>query len=91
MSNTFSEVNCSKGNVNLIFFEGSRQRHIIFNKGTQALTDYRSATVSLSIGFVGSVDDLYRAVINQLRKSYRFEVNKNNVSIFRPIAKLQTA
>jgi hypothetical protein len=92
MTNTFTEVVCANGNVNLIFFDNNRQRTIIFKKNTQALVDYRFATDSLNVNDYNGVDAYYRAIVNYLRNDYRFTVNDNNVSVFYPIAKqLQTA
>lgn len=89
--NTFTEVVCANGNINLIFFEGSRQRTIVFKKGTKALNDYCFIVNDLTLDNYTTVDAFYRAVVDSLRLDYRFTVNDNNVSIFYPIAKLQTA
>ena len=86
MTNTFTEVVCANGNINLIFFDNNRQRTIIFKKNTQALMDYCFATNSLNINDYSSVDTYYRAIVNYLRTDYRF-----TVSVFYPIQKLKSA
>lgn len=91
MTNTFTEVVCANGNINLIFFENNRQRTIIFKKNTEALVDYKTEVDNHSQGAIGSADDYYRAVIKALKFKYRFTVNNNNVSVFYPIQKLKSA
>ena len=92
MTNTFTEVVCANGNINLIFFDNNRQRTIIFKKNTQALADYRYAVSNLQLNDFNDIDGYYRAIVNYLRVDYRFTVNDNNVSVFYPIQKqLKTA
>ena len=73
MVNSFEQVNNANGNVTVVFFEGSKKRQIIFNKGTQALSDY------LSI----QLDDI-KEKITQMKYVYKFKANPNNPSILRP-------
>ena len=86
--NTFTEVVCANGNINLIFFEGSRKRTIIFKKNTEALKEYNFFAGMLKSNDFNSVDDYYRAIVKRMQLCYRFTINDNNVSIFYPILKV---
>lgn len=76
MVHSFSQVDNANGNTTIIFYEDTKKRSIIFQKGTKALEDYQ---------WIG-MDNLESA-INYMRKTWKFIANPNNPSIFRPVYK----
>lgn len=96
MYHTFTIVQNANGNITIKFFDDSKTRQIIFQKGTDAQTHF----IQIANKFMSTenmnmamdkpspfTDDQLIKVINYMRKQYRFTVNPNNASIFRPIVK----
>ena len=87
MNHSFKEVCNANGNITVEFKEDGKTRRIIFQYGTSAHIHYKLAIMHFRDKQYPTTDDMFIALIKRMRTSYRFTVNPNNVSIFRPIAK----
>ncbi len=82
MIHSFEVINCANGNTNVLFYQGSKKRTIIFQSGTEAQTVFKSYCPS-----DGHDCLTIKESIDFMRSDYYFKANVNNKSVFRPIDK----
>ncbi len=88
MVHSFDLVRNGCGSTTIKFLEDSKVRQIIFAKNTKALELFNELLETIERCSYNTGDNLYKAVINELRiEGYTFIKNENNRSIFRPIKK----